>query len=492
MRIKKNSIPLTLMVSSILLLLVLQLLWLRGAYYDAADDFRKETNSLFRNTVFAMHDSLIQKSIEPMGGDSIFGKRRPRRFFIDDSVHFGGPPRDSIINYVNVRERNARVEIFMSSGPGNNKDSIQRILRPLISKIQTEKEPRSFFIRLDADSLKSDSIRIHYREALMKAGIDAPFKIIAIQNRPGERLEKTIARPKGLFLSDVVRVSPANHYAVSFTGIDGLLLKAITPQILFSVFVTLLTIGSFYFLYRNLRTQQRLMEIKNDFISNITHELKTPVATVSVALEALKNFHALDNPQRTSEYLEIAQNELSRLTLMTDKILKTAVFEDKGIELAREKIDFDSLIQEILTSLKLVFEKKKVQLTYQKTGMDFFLNGGREHLSNLLYNLVDNALKYGGDGASIAIILKEHPDNLVLSIKDDGIGIAAEYKKKIFEKFFRVPSGDIHNTKGYGLGLSYVASVVKSHDGEIEVESESGKGSCFTVTLPRRFSESRV
>jgi two-component system phosphate regulon sensor histidine kinase PhoR len=481
-----------LMISSIVLLLVLQVLWLRGAYHDAADDFRKETNSLFRSTVFAMHDSLIQNSIEPVEGDSLFGKLKRRRFRIGDTAHFNTalPPPDSIIDYVNVLDRNARVEIFMSSsGKESSKDSIQRILRPLISKIQREKEPRSFIIRLGADSLKSDSIKFHYRQALVKAGIDVPFKIISVQNHPGERFEKKIIRPKGMVISEVVRVNPLNHYAASFTGIDALLLKAITPQILFSVFLTALTIGSFYLLYQNLRTQQRLMKIKNDFISNITHELKTPVATVSVALEALKNFHALDNPQRTTEYLEIAQNELSRLTLMTDKILKTAVYEDKGVELALEKVDLDLVIEEILTSLKLVFEKRKIQVTYQKTGTEFTLNGGREHLSNVVYNLLDNALKYSGDNASIDISLKEQADTLTLLIKDNGIGIASEYKKKIFEKFFRVPSGDVHNTKGYGLGLSYVASVVKSHQGQIDVESEPGKGSCFIVTLSKHIAD---
>jgi two-component system phosphate regulon sensor histidine kinase PhoR len=237
-------------------------------------------------------------------------------------------------------------------------------------------------------------------------------------------------------------------------------------------------------MYKNLRAQQKLMQIKNDFISNVTHELKTPVATVSVALEALKNFNALDDPKRTSEYLDIAQNELNRLTLMTDKILKTSVFEDKGVELKIEVVDLDVIISQVLASMKLVFEKRNTILNYSKTGTSFSLGGSREHLTNILYNLVDNGLKYSPEKSVLDIRLTNAGGKMQLVVRDEGIGISREYQKKIFEKFFRVPSGDVHNIKGYGLGLSYVASVVKSHGGEIFVESEPGKGSAFTIILP--------
>jgi signal transduction histidine kinase len=275
-----------------------------------------------------------------------------------------------------------------------------------------------------------------------------------------------------------------NSYGVTFSGVQGILIRKITPQILFSSFLTLLTMAAFYLMYRNLKAQQRLMQIKNDFISNVTHELKTPVATVSVALEALKNFNALEDQKKTAEYLEIAQNELNRLTLMTDKILKTAVYEDQGIDLRIEHFDVDALIQQVLSSMKLVFEKRKTKLVYTKQGTSFMVAGSQTHITNVLYNLVDNGLKYGGDDSYLAISLMASENEILLSFEDKGIGIAPEYQKKIFEKFFRVPSGDVHNTKGHGLGLSYVASVVRSHQGKISVESEPGKGSVFTITLP--------
>jgi two-component system, OmpR family, phosphate regulon sensor histidine kinase PhoR len=479
----KNSVTVILMVSSIALLLVLQVFWLRSAYRDAAENFREETNSLFRSTIFALHDSLIQRSIEPVKGDSMMRYHRmlPKRFHISGAVRVDEHAMpDSVINYVKVNERGTHVEIFAS---GTRRDSLGRILRPLVAKMQAGKEPKSFILRLDADTLKTDSIVFYYKQALDKAGIQAPFEVLTFKREPDGRVDNAIFMRKPGFTSETVRLNPVTRYAVSFSGIEGLLLKEITPQILFSLFLTVLTVASFYIMYRNQQAQQRLMQIKNDFISNVTHELKTPVATVSVALEALKNFHALDNPQRTAEYLEIAQSELNRLTLMTDKILKTAVYEDRGVELKTEKIDLDALVQQVLSSMKLVFEKRKTQLTYQKEGTDFTLDGSLAHLTNVLYNLIDNALKYSDDGMTISISLASRSKKLILSVRDNGIGIAPEYHKKIFEKFFRVPSGDVHNTKGYGLGLSYVAHVIKSHRGEITVESVPGQGTCFMITL---------
>jgi signal transduction histidine kinase len=226
------------------------------------------------------------------------------------------------------------------------------------------------------------------------------------------------------------------------------------------------------------------MQLKNDLISNITHELKTPVATVSVALEALQNFKALDNPALTQEYLTIAQNELGRLSLITDKILKTSVFEQTGLELKREQVDLEKIVQGVLASLKLVFEKHRANVSFVKQGDNFFLTGNIEHLTHVVYNLLDNAIKYSKPGCAISVSLIQNPETIQLLVEDNGIGIPEEYQQKVFEKFFRVPTGDVHDAKGYGLGLNYVASVVKAHSGTIDLKSEAGKGSTFTITLP--------
>ena len=262
------------------------------------------------------------------------------------------------------------------------------------------------------------------------------------------------------------------------------LLKQIVQPILFSIFLSGITILSFVLLYRNLLKQQRLAEVKNEFIGNITHELKTPIATVNVAIEALKNFNAMDNPARTREYLDISQNELQRLSLLVDKVLKLSMFEKKEVELKIEMLNLEGVVNEVVSSLKLQLEKNRSRVTVNREG-DVNLQGDRLHLLSVVFNLLDNAIKYSKGEAVIDILLKEEAGSVLLEVKDNGIGIPAEYKDKLFDKFFRVPHGDTHNAKGYGLGLSYVAQVVRKHRGTIGVESKPGAGSAFLITLPK-------
>jgi signal transduction histidine kinase len=273
-----------------------------------------------------------------------------------------------------------------------------------------------------------------------------------------------------------------------FDDVESYLFIQITPQILFSLLLTLITATAFFMMYRSMRSQQRLMELKNDFISNITHELKTPVTTVSVALEALRSFKGLENPQTTREYLDIAQGELNRLTMLTDKVLRTAILDNPGANFDTEQVDMHKTVEQILHSMKLLFEKQKAHVTFEQQGNAFTIRGGSIHLTNVVYNLLDNALKYSSSEPRISIKLEENEKSIILIVADKGIGIPPEYKKKIFEKFFRVPTGDVHNIKGYGLGLSYVDSVIKSHHGFIEVMSKPGEGSTFTIQLPKGFS----
>jgi two-component system phosphate regulon sensor histidine kinase PhoR len=262
------------------------------------------------------------------------------------------------------------------------------------------------------------------------------------------------------------------------------MLNKLKLPILFSLLLIGITIVSFVLLYRNMIRQQRLSELKNDFISNITHELKTPIATVGVAIEALKNFNAIDDPARTREYLDISQNELQRLNLLVDKVLKLSIFEKKEIELKKEVFDLRRLTEEVMNTMKLQFEKYQAKVSLQIDGDLFLIEADKLHITSVIYNLLDNALKYSAENPVIDVQLKAHAQYAGINVKDNGIGIPPEYKGRIFEKFFRVPTGNRHNIKGYGLGLSYVSEVVKRHHGFITVESEPGKGSVFSVRIP--------
>jgi two-component system phosphate regulon sensor histidine kinase PhoR len=205
---------------------------------------------------------------------------------------------------------------------------------------------------------------------------------------------------------------------------------------------------------------------------------------VGVAIEALKNFNAIQDPEKTKEYLDISQNELQRLGLLVDKVLKLSMFENKKVEIKYELFDLEELVNEVVASLRLQLEKYNARITVDTEG-NLLINGDRMHLLSVVFNLLDNALKYSKGNAAIQVDIKEAGENIVLKITDNGIGIPPQYKDRLFEKFFRVPTGDTHNAKGHGLGLSYSAQVIKQHHGTIEVDSHEGLGSTFIITLPK-------
>lgn len=204
---------------------------------------------------------------------------------------------------------------------------------------------------------------------------------------------------------------------------------------LVSLLLVGLTAFSFALLLRSLVQQRKLTQIKNDFISNITHELKTPIATVSVAIEALRNFDALHSPEKTKEYLAISSNELQRLSFLVDKVLKLSMFEKHQVELKEETIDLAALVKEVVNSMKLQFEKYKAQVNVQLHGYRFEIEADRLHTTSVLFNLLDNALKYSRENPSIQIELKAETERILLSVTDNGIGIPAEYHKNIRKVF---------------------------------------------------------
>ena len=335
------------------------------------------------------------------------------------------------------------------------------------------------------DSLQ-DSIRVveidsAFQLALQKEKINVSFSINKKDARRGEDEWQGPGEPGKV----TIGVAHPVTYELKMGNSFFYIMKRLVSPLLFSLFLVGVTILSFILLYRNILRQQKLAVIKNEFISNITHELKTPIATVGVAIEALRNFNAINDPQRTKEYLDISQNELHRLSLLVDKVLKLSMFEKKEIELKYENINLKDVVEEVVSSMRLQIEKNHAKVSVVTEG-DLNLQADRLHLLSVVFNLLDNALKYSNGEPAILVELKEEGDTVQMTVKDNGIGIAQEYQDKLFEKFFRVPAGDTHNAKGYGLGLSYVSHVVKKHKGTIAVDSQPGIGTRFIITLPKQ------
>lgn len=523
---KKHIFSIFLMLSSIMLLLVFQYFWLKKVYEDEKSTLQKQIDLTFRTVMMAMQDSLFQKNIKSVGDSNFkfnffrpFEHFRNPAFFQKDStkhkdrhIHI----QSHLLQHVNklVHEQKGKTTTSKSNQQSKSKDtliiseesniqvfitsdkpqdSLNTILRKITTDRPTEIQSKSFVIRLGNDTLAHTSIIANYQKALLEAKIDIPFQL-QVLNRQQEK-ENFFSRKthegleRGILSTPFFTIPSSPVYQVYFPDSQAFILWKMLPQFIFSFLLVLLTSGAFYLIYHNLQKQERLIALKNDFISNVTHELKTPVTTVSVAIEALQNFNALQNPTLTKEYLEISQNELNRLAMLVDKIMKMASFESKGIELKLSTIDLPQLVNQILKSMKLQFEKYKAEVSFevnpQNESKNFSIQADEVHLTNVIYNLLDNALKYSKENPNIFIQLIDLGDKVQLAVKDNGIGIASEYKDKIFEKFFRVPTGNIHNIKGYGLGLSYVASVIQQHGGKIEVESRVGEGSCFKIELKK-------
>ncbi len=254
------------------------------------------------------------------------------------------------------------------------------------------------------------------------------------------------------------------------------------------VFISLIIYGFGYAIFTIIK-QKKLSEITNDFISNMTHELKTPISTVSLATEALMDPDIRSLPNQSVRYLNVIKEENERLSLQVEKVLQIARLDRGDFKLKIEKVDIHEAIKQALSNIALQIEKREGEIKTNLNATDSIIEGDRVHLINIINNLLDNANKYSPDTPVISITTESDVDNNVfrLKIADNGQGIEKEMIDKIFDKFYRVPTGNLHDVKGFGLGLSYVKTMIDAHHGEIQVHSELKKGSTFTITLPYRY-----
>lgn len=263
----------------------------------------------------------------------------------------------------------------------------------------------------------------------------------------------------------------------------GIFFSKILWSLVFSAVLIILTISLFIYLFKIILKQKRLAEMKDDFINNMTHELKTPIAIISAAVEGMQNFNALQDKEKTNRYLETSRKELNRLNDLVTKVLHMASYEKKDIQLSLEKIEVDELMNDIIESFK-THSDKALNITYKNVSSVKYLEADPVHFRNAVSNLIDNAIKYSGEQADIEINCFKESKYVKIAIAGKGIGIPANQLNQIFEKFHRVPTGNIHNVKGTGLGLSYVKYIVEKHGGTVLVKSEINKGAEFIISLP--------
>ncbi|HCR54794.1 MAG TPA: two-component sensor histidine kinase [Cytophagales bacterium] len=252
----------------------------------------------------------------------------------------------------------------------------------------------------------------------------------------------------------------------------------------FSSVVMVIVIFFFVYTLLVILKQRRLSEIQKDFINNMTHEFKTPISTIAISSEVLKDPSIVREPDRLLKYASVIEQESNRLKHQVERVLQMAQLDEKKIELQKESIDGHELIQNAIHNYSVALDKHNGDVMIKLEATQFKLNGDKFHLTNVINNLIDNAIKYNSNLPQIAIRTYNKKELLCVEIEDNGIGIAPENYQKIFERFYRIPTGNVHDVKGFGLGLNYVKLIVEAHKGSISVESELGKGTIFKISLP--------
>ena len=276
----------------------------------------------------------------------------------------------------------------------------------------------------------------------------------------------------------------SGRLAVYFPNKDHILMGNMTVMLFSSVTLLLVLIGSFTYTIFTMLRQKKISEMKTDFINNMTHEFKTPVATIMIASESLKDAEIAADQQRASRLANIIYDENVRLGNHIERVLNIARLEKDNLKLEHRPVDMNDLAQAVVDSMELQLLKHEAKVDMHLDATNAVVSGDELHLSNVLFNLLDNAIKYSKEAPAITIKTKNNGKQIQLTVADKGIGMSRDQLSKIFDQFYRIPTGNRHDVKGFGLGLSYVNDIVKRLGGKVHVRSEKDKGTTFEITLP--------
>ena len=335
------------------------------------------------------------------------------------------------------------------------------------------------------------------KKELKNHGINTKFHIGLFSNN------RLIVKEKGIKKADYLNSPYAvqlfedhsffqnNNHILSlyFPKETGYLLGLVGPAIALSSVFILAILVTFWITFATVVKQKKLAVIKNDFINNMTHELKTPISTISLACEVLNDHDIPKTIKKTTHYVNVIHSENKRLGTLVENVLQSAVLDKGDFKLKLYDLDIHQTILNVVSQAKVRIDAKDGLLTTELNAKFPIINADKVHITNVLSNLIDNALKYSSNTPKIHIKTRNLNNGIIISVKDYGIGISKENTTKIFDKLFRVPTGNVHDVKGFGLGLSYVKAIVDKHKGSIKVSSQIGKGSTFSIHLPFKINE---
>lgn len=354
-----------------------------------------------------------------------------------------------------------------------------------------------------AERIQLDLLSLSLKEELASRGINTPYQYgvyakarnsfvvvndhyVVVDNSPQVTHggASTLFNSKyrvSLFQKDIE--SPGN-LSIYFPNRTSLVLGSVWQTLLLSIVFTGIILFCFWYTIQVIYRQKKLGEMKTDFINNMTHEFKTPIATISLATDSIASPMVVSNPDKIKRFVDIIRQENRRMNSQVERVLQIAQLDKKDFQLKLAEINVHELIQQAVDNFSLQVEKREGTLQVDLQASRPVIQGDSTHIASVVHNLLDNANKYSPEKPEIAIRTRNVPHGVEIMVEDNGIGISKEARKHIFDKFYRVHTGNIHDVKGFGLGLSYVKAIVTAHKGFVDVRSEPGKGSAFTLTFP--------
>lgn len=408
-------------------------------------------------------------------------------------IEFPGPAfKDS--NTFIIRKTQKRVlrseNLSSSFNKGLTPDQIKNksvLINDIVNELAFISINKSTAERIDIntlDTLVRQELKIHGIRAEAIIDVYSANNKELLANQESEWAEELINSTYRIELFPNDYLMESDLLLILFPNRAKYLLKKVWQILVASFILISILIGIFYFTLSTIFKQKRISIIKNDFINNMTHELKTPISTISLACEALSDQDMTIDEKRRSNYVRMINQENSRLGLLVENVLKSALWDSGNFDLKRKKISLNSIVNDVVNSIEIQVKNRGGIITTSFTKETDTIEGDKVHITNLVFNLLDNAIKYSKDQPEIYVSTEIKGTNIVLIVEDKGIGISKIDQKKIFEKFYRVPTGNIHDVKGFGLGLNYVKEIVQKHGGKLFFTSKLGLGSKFSIYLP--------
>jgi two-component system, OmpR family, phosphate regulon sensor histidine kinase PhoR len=410
---------------------------------------------------------------------------RQEQFYSIDYERLEAERNERLKSFSNVKnsvseELQSKNKIPRKTDKSNPEADIDNTVKQVIigKRSLYERINRTMLDTLLQQEFNSRGISIPYHYGVKDAG-NMIFSSFAVNYNP-QLLDKAYKVP--LFPNDAVA---QNQYLyVLFMKKDNFILQNMWGQFLISGLLILIIGYVFYQASTTMLSQKKLADIKNDFVNNMTHEFKTPIATISLATQVLGDEGVQKDQTKIKRYLNIIRDENTRLGKHVEKVLQMALLDRGDIQLKLSTVNIHETIEQVLQNISVLIEQQDGELNLKLDAMQTEVNADDVHLANVFYNLIDNAVKYSKENPKISIETADIQGFVSIKIKDSGLGMSKEQLNKIFDKFYRIPTGNQHDVKGFGLGLSYVKKIVEAHKGQINVESKVDEGSMFEILLP--------